>query len=184
MNGPLIFRRSLRSLAFVSIASWAAVAMCIHAAPVQAGAACAKLSDVEIVQLLNRWRVEFGSGDPARLSALYAEDAALTTGKGKLQNGVEAIRSYYTDLLAKRPVISIKPSSLTSDCGVATVSGPVVYRLSGERKGTRTLLGGNYSIEYAQRGDRWWIVRHFLAADPRSGANPAGSAASNTPPPL
>lgn len=184
MNGHFIFRRSPKSLAFVSIASLAAVAMCVHAAPAQADAGCAKLSDVEIVQLLNRWRVEFASGDPARLSALYADDAALTTSKGNLQNGAEAIRSYYKDLLAKRPMISIKPSSLASDCGVATVSGPVVYRLSGERKGTRTLLGGIYSMEYALRGDRWWIVRHFLAADPRGAAKPIGSAVSNTSPPL
>lgn len=183
MNGPLTYRRSLRSLAFVSIVSLAAVAMCIHAAPVQADAACAKLSDVEIVQLLNRWRVEFASGDPARLSALYAKDATLTASKGNLQQGTEAIRSYYRDLLAKHPVISIRPSSLTSDCSAATVNGPVVYRLSGERKGTRTLLGGIYSMKYALRGDRWWIVSHFLAADPRGAAKPIGSAASNSSPP-
>jgi uncharacterized protein (TIGR02246 family) len=182
MNGPLIFRRSLRSLASGSIASLAALAMCFHAAPVQADAACAKLSDVEIVQLLNRWRAEFASGDPARVSALYAEDATLTASKGNLQKGNEAIRSYYKDLLAKHPMTSIRPSSLTSDCGAATVGGPVVYRLSGERKGTRTLLGGTYSIEYALRGDRWMIVRHFLAAEPRGAVNPKGGAASKTPP--
>lgn len=167
MNGPLVFRRLVKSLVFGSIASPVAVTVCINAGPVQAEPACIKLSDVEIVRLLNSWRAAFASGNPVWLSALYANDATLTASKdGKPHKGTEAIRSYYKDLFAKHPMISIRPSSLASDCGTATVSGPVVYRLAGKRKGTRSLLAGTYTAEYALREGNWRIVRHLLAADP------------------
>nr|HML29797.1 hypothetical protein [Hyphomicrobium sp.] len=54
----------------------------------------------------------------------------------------------------------------------ATVSGPVVYRITGVRKGTRALLGGQYKAEFEQVGEQWEIVRHSLAADPRAIGEP------------
>ncbi len=135
----------------------------------QTSGPCAKPSDVQMVQLLNRWRAAFASGSAEQLSALYANDATLVATKdGKAYKGREAILAYYKDFLAHRPNLSIRPSSLAADCGKAIVSGPVVYRVTGERKGTRMLLGGRYTAEFKQVGDTWQIVRHSLAADPRS----------------
>ncbi|MBN9247679.1 MAG: SgcJ/EcaC family oxidoreductase [Hyphomicrobium sp.] len=183
MNEPGFFGRTLESFVLGLVAALAAAALGVG--PVRADAACIKLSDVEIVQLLNRWRTEFASGDPDRVSALYADGASLTATKdGAPHQGKEAIRAYFKDLLAKRPTVSIRPSSLTSDCGTAVVSGPVVYRITGERKGTRAVLGGTYTAEYALRDGKWWIVRHSLAADRRSLANPVGDPAGKPSPPL
>jgi hypothetical protein len=146
---------------------------------------CAKPSDVEIVQLLNRWRMEFTAGSTDRLSALYADDAILIPTKdSKPYKGKEAIRGYYKDLLARHPTVSIKPSSLTSGCGTAAVSGPVFYRLAGERKGTRTLLGGRYTTEFGLLDGSWRIMRHSLAADPRNIGEPIDKAVSGSSPPL
>jgi uncharacterized protein (TIGR02246 family) len=185
MNGRLWFGLSLKLPVFGSVISLVACMLYADARPAQADAAgsCAKLSDVEIVQLVNRWRTEFTSGSPEKLSALYADDATLIATKdGKPYKGKEAIGSYYKDLLAKHPLISIKPSSLKADCGAATVSGPVVYRITGERKGTRMLLGGRYTTEFGLRDGRWWIVRHSLAADPRSVGDPIDKGAAGQPP--
>ncbi len=157
MNGRLWFELPLKSLVFGSAAGFVACLTWVDPGRAQAETpgSCAKLSDVQIVQLLNRWRAEFTSGDPERLSALYADDATLVaTNDGKPYKGKEAIRSYYKDLLAKHPTLSIKPSSLTPGCGTATVSGPVVYRVTGERKGTRMLLGGRYTAEFGLRNAR------------------------------
>ncbi|MGO4682992.1 nuclear transport factor 2 family protein [Hyphomicrobium sp. 2TAF46] len=182
MNEPGFFGRTLKSFAFGSIAAFAAATGSVVAGPARADATCIKLSDVEIVQLLNRWRTEFASGDPDRVSALYADEASLIATKdGPPHNGKEAIHSYFKDLLAKRPTVSIRPSSLTADCGTAVVSGPVAYRITGERKGTRAVLGGTYMAEYALRDGKWWIVRHSLAADRRSLASPVGDPASTPP---
>ena len=173
---------SLGALGFVVCLVWADTGR----AQAETASACAKLSDVEMVQLLNKWRGEFTSGDPERLSALYADDAMLlATSGGQPYKGKAAIRSYYKDLLAKRPVLSIKPSSLTPGCGTATISGPVVYRVAGERKGTRTLLGGRYSVDFGLLNGSWRIVRHSLAADPRSSGGATDPATGNKPsPPL
>ncbi|MBS0239595.1 MAG: nuclear transport factor 2 family protein [Proteobacteria bacterium] len=185
MNEPAIFGRALKLIVLGSIAALTAATVSVAAGPVRADAACIKLSDVEIVQLLNRWRTEFASGDPDRVSALYADEASLIATKdGPPYQGKEAIRSYFKDLLVKRPTVSIRPSSLTADCGTAVVSGPVVYRLTGERKGTRAVLGGTYTAEYALKDGKWWIVRHSLAADRRWLANPAGDPANKLSPPL
>jgi hypothetical protein len=94
---------SLKSLVFGSAASFIACLMWtgMGGALAETPGACAKLSDVEILQLLNKWRLEFTSGNPERLSTLYADDATLVATKdGKPYKGKEAIRSYYEDLLA------------------------------------------------------------------------------------
>jgi len=185
MNELASLGRTLKSFVLGSTAAFAAATASVATGPARADAICVKLSDVEIVQLLNRWRTEFASGDPDRVSALYADEASLIATKdGPPYQGKEAIRSYFKDLLVKRPTVSIRPSSLTSDCGTAAVSGPVVYRITGERKGTRAVLGGTYTAEYALRDGKWWIVRHSLAADRRGLANPAGDPASKPSPPL
>jgi len=145
------------------------------AGPARADAqsACLKPTDVEMVQLLNRWRAEFTSGNAERLAALYADDATLVaTKEGAPVKGKDAIRSYYSDLLGRHPKISITPSTLTAACNSAVISGPVVYRFKGERKGTRALLGGRCTTEFALQNGTWQIVRQSLAADPRSIGDP------------
>lgn len=133
------------------------------------GSTCAKLSETQMVQLLNSWRAAFASGSAEQLAILYADDATLVaTRDGKVYKGRDAIRAYYQDFLSRHPRLSIRPASLVAGCGSATVSGPVVYRITGERKGTRTLLGGRYKTEFVQVGEKWEIVRHSLAADPRT----------------
>jgi ketosteroid isomerase-like protein len=43
------------------------------------------------------------AGDVEGLVALYADDAVLSIGEGKVAVGSEAIRAFYTQLLAGRP---------------------------------------------------------------------------------
>lgn len=43
------------------------------------------------------------AGDVEGLVALYESDAVLSVGEGKVAVGVEAIRDFYTKLLANRP---------------------------------------------------------------------------------
>lgn len=142
---------------------------------------CQKLSDVQIVQLLNRWRAAFKSGSVEQLSTLYADDATLVaTQDGKSYKGRDAIRTYYKDLFTRHPMLSIRPASIAAGCGSATVSGPVVYRITGLRKGTRMLLGGQYMAEFELVGEQWEIVRHSLAADPRAIGEPFDKGAAQS----
>jgi uncharacterized protein (TIGR02246 family) len=147
---------------------------------------CVKLSEVQIVQLLNSWRAAFISGSAEQLSALYSDDAILIAIKdGKAYKGRDAILAYYKEFLARKPRLSLRPAVLEAGCRTATVSGPVVYRITGQRKGTRELLGGRYQTEFRKVGDKWQIVRHSLAADPRAIGEAFDGAASGKPsPPL
>ncbi|MFT3729928.1 MAG: SgcJ/EcaC family oxidoreductase [Hyphomicrobium sp.] len=146
-----------------------------------ASEACAKLSEVQIVQLLNAWRAAFTSGNAEQIAMLYSDDASLIAGKdGKPYTGRTEIRAFYKDFLAKRPRLSIRPAALATECGEATVTGPVVYRMTGERKGTRLLLGGQYQAKFKLTGGKWEIVKHSLAADPRAIGDPFGKAAENS----
>jgi uncharacterized protein (TIGR02246 family) len=146
---------------------------------------CVKLSEVQIVQLLNGWRAAFTSGSAEQLSTLYAEDAVLVATKdGKAYKGREAIRSYYKEFLARHPRLSLRPAILDAGCRTATVSGPVVYRITGERKGTRELLGGRYDTEFRKVGEKWQIIRHSLAADPRTIGEPFKEAGGSKSSPL
>lgn len=182
MTGPQTdrFIRIFRLLALSAFAiPWAATG---GRAEPQAPPSCAKPSNVQIVQLLNTWRAAFTSGSLDRLSTLYADDAILIATKdGKSYQGRDQIAAYYKDLFARHPNVSIRPSSLEADCGTATVSGTVIYRITGERKGTRMLLGGRYKTEFHQVGDTWRIVRHSLAADPRRIGDPFTTVAEKDP---
>jgi uncharacterized protein (TIGR02246 family) len=175
MTGSWNARPLLQAIGLLLIAGVGSAADTAKAADAAAETppACMKPSNVQIVQLLNSWRAAFASGSAEQLSTLYADDATLIATKdGKVYEGRDAIRSYYKDLFTRHPRLSIRPASLAADCGTATVSGPVVYRVTGERKGTRMLLGGRYKTEFVQVGGKWEIVRHSLAADPRAIGEP------------
>ena len=149
------------------LATWSGLAL-LGADPLRADTPCSKPSDVEMVQLLNRWRTEFTSGNTDRLLALYSDDATLVpTRNAQPYKGKDAIRTYYADLLSHHPNLSITPSTMTAGCNTAVISGPVIYRLKGDRKGTRSLLGGRATTEFALQNGTWQIVRQSLAADPR-----------------
>jgi uncharacterized protein (TIGR02246 family) len=131
-------------------------------------ATCVKPNDVEMVQLINRWQAAFKSGNAGQLATLYAPDATVIVDKdGRTLNGRDAVQAYFKDFLAKRPMLSIRPSTFGAGCGTADIKGPVVFRITGERKGTRQLLGGSYEIVFALRDGTWLITRHNLAADKR-----------------
>ncbi|MBS0250866.1 MAG: nuclear transport factor 2 family protein [Proteobacteria bacterium] len=177
MTGSWNARPSLRAIGLLIIASAGGAA---NAADGQTDVPpCAKLSEVQMVQLLNGWRAAFVSGSAEQLSSLYADDATLVATKdGKVYKGRDAIRTYYKDFFSHHPRLSIRPASLVAGCASATISGPVVYRVTGERKGTRTLLGGRYEAEFKQVGGKWEIIRHSLAADPRNIGEPFDKAMS------
>lgn len=174
MTGSWNARPLLRAIGLLMIAGAGGAYSPAKAANGQTdGPGCAKLSEVQMVQLLNGWRAAFVSGSAEQLSILYADDATLVATKGgKVYKGRDAIRTYYQDFFSRHPRLSIRPASLVAGCGSATVSGPVIYRITGERKGTRMLLGGRYKTEFERVGEKWEIVRHSLAADPRTIGEP------------
>ena len=49
---------------------------------------------------------------------------------------------------------------------LVTDAGTVTFRVTGNRKGTRMLIGGQFSATYAMRDGAWRIVSHSLETLP------------------
>lgn len=140
-------------------------------------AACVKLTTLQVMQLMNVWKAGLASGDADKMASFYTDNATLVTTKdGKPVSGRDAIRSYYAELLPRHPQPRFISSNITSNCNAATVHGVVLYRITGTRKGTRMLLGGRYTVEFAfQKDNVWQITKQSLAADPRKLGEPIAS---------
>jgi hypothetical protein len=56
--------------------------------------------------------------------------------------------------------------SIAASCNAASDTGTYAYRLTGNRKGTRTVATGRYSTFYEYRDGDWVIVRHHAQPAP------------------
>jgi uncharacterized protein (TIGR02246 family) len=134
---------------------------------------CLTPPESEIAQLLNNWKAALASGSVDQVSSFYADDATLIARQvASPYKGKRAIRAYFADLLVRHPQASIISRSVDTGCDSAKISGFILYRVTGERKGTRMLLGGQYTIEFTHQSGTWRIVRQTLAVNPRSIGEP------------
>lgn len=141
-----------------------------------APAPCLKLTTLQVMQLMNAWRAGLASGDAEKMASFYTDNATLVaTTDGKPVTGREAIRAYYAELLPRHPQPRFISNTIAVDCNSATVQGVVLYRITGERKGTRMLLGGRYKVEFAFQKNFWQITKQSLAANPRKSGEPIAS---------
>ena len=144
-----------------------------HQARADAERNCLRAPKSDIVRLLNDWKTALNSGSVDQVSAFYADDATLiATQADSPHKGKLAIRSYFADLLPRHPVVSIISQGVATGCNAAVVQGFVLYRVTGERKGTRMLLGGYYMAEFKFQSGAWQIIRQTLAVNPRSIGEP------------
>lgn len=159
----------------------AAILMSIRAhAESDPHANCKTPSRVEAMQLLNLWKTGVATSTAVRVAAFYAEDGTLVPSKDSTPlKGKQAIQTYYDGFLPRHPQVKFVSSNVTPGCNSAKIDGIVFYRVTGERKGTRSLLGGRYNIEFAFRNNIWVIVNHSLAANPRKLGEPIASADLN-----
>jgi uncharacterized protein (TIGR02246 family) len=156
-----------------------AALLCATHARAETPSACSTPTTLQVVQLMNSWRAGLASGSPDRMASFYAEDASLVATKdGAPLKGRQAIRIYFGDLLPRHPDPRIISRNITPGCNAASVKGVVFYRITGKRKGTRMLLGGRYTVDFAFRNNTWLIVNQTLAADPRKIGEPLASASN------
>ena len=126
---------------------------------------CAAASQAQIAELSDRWNAALVAGNAGALASLYAEDAVLLP---MLSDGPRvgrmAIMSYYNEYVRRHPQGRINTRSIMIGCNTASDIGTYVYRLTGQRKGTRVAVGGRYSTLYAYRDGQWLIVHHHTSA--------------------
>ncbi len=131
-------------------------------------ASCVTPKAIEISEVFDRWAAEVLYGSVDKVADFYTNDATLiASSTGEPYKGREAIRAYYGTLLPRHPKPVVLSRNITPGCNSAMITGFVLYRVTGERKGTRDLLGGRYVTEFTLQNGAWRIVRHTLAADTR-----------------
>ena len=114
--------------------------------------------------LFDRWNASLATGEPAEVAKLYADDAVLQSDPSdRLRVGREEIGAYFSQFLQAHPRGAVTERTIRVDCGMAVDTGAFVYRVTGRRKGTRMLIGGRYTLQYAFRDGDWLIVRHQIS---------------------
>ena len=156
------------AIAMRCLATAAAVSVAIGVAQPGGGAraveACTPASEAAIATLSRQWSAALAVGAPDEIAALYAEDAVLVPVLWQRRYvGREEITGYFAQLAAKHPQATVTQRSIVIGCDSATDTGAYVFRVTGERKGTRMLVGGRYRADYERRGGRWLIVHHHIS---------------------
>ena len=122
-----------------------------------------KMTDSEILQLLEDWTSALGSGDLEGISALYSEDAVLVpTVSNQIRGDPPAIREYFAGFLAKQPTATINEvltRTLTSD--LASAVGAYTITL-----GDGSALRARFSYLFRRRNGGWRILEHHSSLMP------------------
>jgi uncharacterized protein (TIGR02246 family) len=129
-----------------------------------AAATCAPASEQAVARLFERWNAALATGEPAKVAALYAENAVLMPALSeRVYVGRAQIRDYYAEFLGLHPQAAVQMRATLLGCNTASDAGAFVYRVTGRRKGTRMLIGGRFSAAYEFRDGDWRIVHHHIS---------------------
>ena len=123
----------------------------------------------EVARLFDDWNVALLSRDPARVAALYAEDAILlpTVSNNVCHNRAE-IEGYFVDFMKRSPVGKIIESNVMLMGDVAIHSGLYCFTLT-ECDNVNT-VPARFSFVYRKIGGEWQIVEHHSSQMPESTA--------------
>jgi uncharacterized protein (TIGR02246 family) len=121
------------------------------------------MNNDDIVQLFSNWNDAIQTGDPDKVTALYAEDAVLLpTVSNQVRHNHSEIRDYFVSFLAKSPSGEINesnPRQLTDDL----VSNTGVYTFT---FGDGAQVMARYSYLYECIGGEWKILEHHSSMMP------------------
>ncbi|MEK9808256.1 MAG: SgcJ/EcaC family oxidoreductase [Halieaceae bacterium] len=121
------------------------------------------MNNDDIVQLFSNWNDAIQTGDPDKVTAMYAEDAVLLpTVSNQVRHNHSEIRDYFVSFLAKSPSGEINesnPRQLTDDL----VSNTGVYTFT---FGDGAQVMARYSYLYKRIGGEWKILEHHSSMMP------------------
>ncbi len=120
----------------------------------------------EIAALFDEWNSALNSGDPARVAALYAEDAVLLpTMSNQVRTTPDGIREYFAEFLTASPQGTVRESAIRLLCeDVACHCGIYVFELTSG--GKRVTVPARFSFVYQRRADGWKIREHHSSVMP------------------
>ncbi|MEU6164538.1 SgcJ/EcaC family oxidoreductase [Streptomyces tanashiensis] len=130
-----------------------------------------KTGEREIAALFDRWNAALRSGDPERVTDLYAEDAVLLpTASPRIRTDHAAIADYFTHFLQKKPRgEKIRTEIEILDANSAIDAGLYRFHLTDPKTGVTKPVEARYTYVYEKRDGRWLIVNHHSSVLPAEG---------------
>lgn len=112
--------------------------------------------------LLDAWAEAFNTREPARVAALYADDALLHgTSLAQLRVGIAQIRSYFrgtsTVEFGERHFVR-----LADDCLLSAGH----YRFSKMQEGRKIVTSARFTFVFQRREGDWKVLHHHSSAEP------------------
>jgi uncharacterized protein (TIGR02246 family) len=120
----------------------------------------------EVAALFDTWNQALQSGDPDKVTALYAFNGILLpTVSNQVRHNHAEIRDYFVHFLAKKPQGKIDESNIRIFNDIAINSGVYTFNFAppGEAAFAAT---ARFTFVYRWQGDRWQIVEHHSSLMP------------------
>ena len=117
----------------------------------------------DITNLFKTWNDALQTGDPDKVTALYAEDAILLpTVSNQVRHNHAEIREYFVNFLSKKPagIIMEANTRLLSD-SLASNSGVYIFTFGDDNQVT-----ARFSYLYKCINGEWKIIEHHSSAMP------------------
>ncbi len=112
--------------------------------------------------LFDEWNRALKSGNPERVTALYAPDAVLLpTLSHQIRHNHEEIRDYFVHFLRRGPEGVINESNTRTFAQLLINSGIYTFSL-----GDGTSAQGRFTFVYQWDGKRWLIIEHHSSLMP------------------
>jgi len=122
--------------------------------------------DKQIASLFDRWNAALQTGDSAKVTALYADDAVLQpTVSNRVRVGHEAIQDYFDHFLQAKPVGTINLREIRHVGPDAAVDSGV-YTFALTQGSEVQQVQARYTFAYQKVDGEWKILKHHSSAMP------------------
>lgn len=126
---------------------------------------CRPTSEAEIAALFDHWNQVLQTGDPRKVTALYAERSILLpTMSNKPRLTAAEKEEYFQHFLEKRPFARIDLRQIEIGCNMAVDSGLYTFTFAK----TGEVISGRYSFTYRWDGAQWLIISHHSSMMPEA----------------
>ena len=124
----------------------------------------------DIESLFEEWNEALQSGDPSRVTDLYAFNAVLLpTLSNRVRHGQAEIEDYFRGFLAKHPSgARVEQSNIRVYGDTALNSGIYVFAFTPPDQEPYSVRA-RFTFVYHWHGDRWLIVEHHSSLMPEEG---------------
>ncbi len=120
----------------------------------------------KIAELFEEWNKAVESGDPDRVTSMYAFNGILLpTVSNKVRHNHEEIRDYFVHFLAKNPSGQIDESNIRVYNDIAINSGVYTFTFSPDGQEPFSAQA-RFTYVYQWFGDHWLIVEHHSSLMP------------------